>query len=158
MMTDTALALTPKDVAAISTEVDPQAVEAFVNALSPEEVALFLIRAEAAKRLVARAAKLAEARLIADGLTGLTVTDGDRRYEFRPDRKREVPDLAGLLTALEARGVTIRRLAEFLGHDAVRITPLKAAGFGDLLDEFSAWVNTPPKLLEVDEKGRPLRR
>lgn len=159
--------MTTREAVEVVVGVDRESVMEFINALTPEQVAIFALRVDAVRRLLADARTYAYMRLdqgtnpLVGGHVGRKFTDPDTgiQYLFRSrGRKRVIPDYQPFLRALSDANVTLLDLAPWLSKgDAFKLATMEQSGdqkVADVVEEFCTWDDAPPSLLELDEKGR----
>lgn len=152
--------MTTREAVEVVVGVDRESVMEFVNALTPQQVAIFALRVDAVRKLLADAKTYAFMSLDTRGMTGQVFTDPDTsvRYLFRSKgRHRMIPDYEPFLRALADLGWGLVRLAPYLSAGtAVKLQTLEDAepDAVPIVAEFHKWDDAPPSLLELDARGK----
>jgi hypothetical protein len=149
--------------------MDEERIERAVAELSPREVVAFCLGAEEVKRRAAIAVRMAESRIVGEGILSpgerWDSPDG-REFFWTGDRRREVADPEGLKAALEPLVVGAGELLRRAFSAAFKPMPPKVylieldkvARFSDEADKtirsFVEWKEGPPHLRLVEEKPR----
>jgi hypothetical protein len=179
---DRSVALTEPTAIAVGRamfSLDSLDIEAIVAALPSSEVPVWLRRRDELVTLLGRLGKALTARMEEEKRYGETVDIDGAQFRFESDRRGEFVDVPGLMYLLfEEFAVSVSDLGRAVS--GLRVTDLEAIAQGRsaepdpgrsgnekgserermmaLIREHRIWKDGTPRLIELDERGKPKHR
>lgn len=142
-------------VALTVTTLTPEALDAYLLEMSPEEVAEFALRASAIAKIAGKAKAAAHARLVEMGKTGAVFYDpaDNTPYQFTGGRSRRIKDIQGFVEQLAADGIDARPLVPWLSSNAFKVSESIEGDprVAEAVKEFAQWQDEPLSLVELDK-------